>query len=243
MPGISWTVNQIGTRTVVRISGDLSAASAPRLRATLLKCLVERPDAVVAELTDLRVREPVALSVFDAVARQAAMWPGTPLLLSAPGDDVAACFASGRYGPVPVLATTDEALDVEPGRWMRWLADSLLPVSGAAAHARRLGAEACDRWNLPELSDAARFVAGELVTNAVVHAHTMIDLRFSLGRRSLMIAVRDGSTVIPRRGEMSSFEPAAARGLILVEQFTRRWGTVPIEGGKVVWASLRSPGP
>ncbi len=82
-------------------------------------------------------------------------------------------------------------------------------------------------------------MAGELVTNAVLHAQTLIDLRFSLGRRYLLIAVRDGSYEIPRVREATPLDPAAPRGLFLVAQFAKRWGTVPAEGGKVVWASLR----
>ncbi|WP_221321037.1 STAS domain-containing protein [Actinoplanes sp. L3-i22] len=239
MQGICCTVDQVGTRTVVRIDGELSVAAVPQLRATLLKCLVARPDAVIVELAELRVREPVALSVFAAVARQAAMWPGTPLLLSGPSAEVARWFAAERSGQVSILPTTAAALDLMPGRQMPWLADSLLPVSGAAAHARRLAARACARWNLPELADPARIVAGELVTNAVVHAQTMIDLRFSLGRRYLLVAVRDGSYEVPRTRDGSVLDPAAPRGLFLVERFAKRWGTVPADGGKVVWANLR----
>ncbi|WP_189331371.1 STAS domain-containing protein [Actinoplanes ianthinogenes] len=238
MAGISCAVSQVGTRTLVRLDGDLTTATAPQLRAVLLKCLVERPDTVVAELSGLRVLEPLALTVFGVVARQAAMWPGTPLLLSEPSETVATWFATGRYGRLPVLATTTEALDAEPQSRMPALADSLLPVSGAAAHARDLAAEACARWSLPDLADPARIVAGELVTNAVVHAGTMIDIRLSLGRRYLMIAVRDGSATLPESAAGSVLDPAAPRGLLLVEQFAKRWGAVPAEGGKVVWASL-----
>ncbi|GIF04803.1 STAS domain-containing protein [Actinoplanes siamensis] len=239
MPDISCTVSQIGTRTVVRLRGDLCTATAPQVRAALLKCLVERPDAVIAELGDLRVRDRVALAVFGAVARQAALWPGTPLLLSDAGGGFTELFASGRYGRMPpVLATTEDALRMPSGEQTPWLADSLLPLGGAAAHARRLAAEACERWNQPALVDPARIVAGELVTNAMVHAQTMIDLRFSLGRRYLLIAVRDGSDEIPRRQPGDPLDPGTPRGLFLVEQFARRWGAVPAEGGKVVWAGL-----
>lgn len=239
MPGISCTVDQVGTRTVVRIDGKLSSASVHLVRTTLLKCLVERPDAVIVELAELTVLEPLALAVFGAVARQAAMWPGTPLLLSEPTDDVAAWFATGRFGRVPVLATTDEALAVEPGERMPWLADSLLPVGGAAAHARAMAARACVMWSVPRLADPARIVVGELVANAVRHAQTMIDLRFSLSRRYLLIAVRDGSREMPRAEPGWSLDPGTPRGLFLVGHYARRWGTVPAEGGKVVWASLR----
>ncbi|GIF14003.1 ATP-binding protein [Actinoplanes teichomyceticus] len=263
MPGISSAVSQVGTRTLVRLSGDLSAATVGEVRAALLTCLVERPDAVIAELTGLQVREPPALGVFSAVARQAAVWPGTPLLLSTSCDQVAEWFASGRYGQVPVLSSTAEALAAEPCDRRPSMADTLLPVSGAAAYARRLAGEACAHWRLGGLTDPARLITGELVTNAAVHAGTMIDLRLSLGRRHLIIAVRDGSGTLPRTRtgfpfdpsalfpdpsacaldpSVFSVDPSAPRGLLLVDQFSRRWGAVPIEGGKVVWAALTRPG-
>jgi RNA polymerase sigma-70 factor (sigma-B/F/G subfamily) len=64
-------IGHIGTRLLVTVIGDLSLWTAPRLRMTLLKCLLEQPDAVVADLTALTVSESQALSVYSAVSRQA----------------------------------------------------------------------------------------------------------------------------------------------------------------------------
>lgn len=231
-------VEQLGTRVVVRLHGQLCGLTAPRVRTVLLKCLVEQPDALVVDLSGLAVTEANALSVFAAVARQAHMWPGTPIMLGAPDPETADLLARGRYGRLGVFPTVAEALAAEPPSGMCTLSESLLPVSGAARRARRLAAEVCSRWGLPHLADAAGVVAGELVTNAVVHAHTMIDLKFSLGGRHLLIAVRDGSTEAPRPDAGELTDPLTGRGLMLVGAMSRRWGTLPTEGGKVVWAGL-----
>src|ERR1043165_3147156 len=70
-------IDHVEGRVLVRVIGELSLSPAPLIRTRLLKCLRERPAAVVADLAALTVSEPQALSVFSAVARQAALWPGT----------------------------------------------------------------------------------------------------------------------------------------------------------------------
>ncbi|MET0416990.1 MAG: ATP-binding protein [Actinoplanes sp.] len=213
-------------------------ATAPRVRTLLLKCIIDQPDALVVDLSELSVRDPVALSIFAAVARQAALWPGTPLMLSVPQGDASQLLTGDRYGRLAVFRSLDEALAAERRQTLRSVSDSLLPVSGAARRARELAAEACSLWELPQLTDPAAVVAGELVTNAVDHAQTMIDLRISVNRRYLQIAVWDGAVTEPRfaAGDMS--DPQAGRGLLLVQAMAQRWGSIPIDGGKVVWASL-----
>ena len=67
-------------------------------------------------------------------------------------------------------------------------------------------------------------LANELVTNAVVHARTDLRLRLELRGDGLHIAVRDGS---PRLLRVVASDPHApgGRGLWLVEQLTRAWGS------------------
>jgi len=204
----------------------------------LFKCLMEQPDAVVVDLAALTVNEPQALSVFSVVSRQAALWPGTPLLLCAATPEVAQLLASGRYGRLDVFGSTAQALSAEPRQRALSLSDVLLPASGAARQARNLATEACLRWDVPDLIGPACLIAGELVTNAVVHARTMMDLRITKGRRYLIIAVRDGSTALPRLMPPLPSDSTGGRGLMLVDSMARRWGSLPAEDGKVVWATL-----
>lgn len=229
---------QLGTRVLVRLSGELSLATAPAARNALLKSLVEQPDAVVAELAGLTVRELSALSVFSGVIRQAAVWPGTPLLVAAPDRVQAARLASGRYGRLAVFRSAASALAAPFEHQLPMLSEALLPMIGAAERARALAGEACARWNLLQLTGSAQAVAGELVTNAAEHAQTMIGLRFSLGDRYLMIAVRDGSTDRPRLDRGPDADVTTGRGLRLVDALSHRWGCLLAPDGKVVWASL-----
>ncbi|WP_157239137.1 ATP-binding protein [Catenuloplanes japonicus] len=238
MSAVGCEVDQVGTRLVVRLDGELTLASAPGVRAALSKCLVDVPDALIVDLAALRVAEPVALSVFRTVHWQAALWPGTPMLLCAPAGDTARLLAGGGYGRLAVYPSVTAALSARPARRMPMVGDTVLPTDGASRRARDLAEQACARWNLPALAAPAAMIAGELVTNAIVHARTMADLRLSLGRRHLVIAVRDGSAELPRVCEGPDASPATGRGLRLVEAFARRWGIMPAQGGKVVWAGV-----
>ncbi|WP_250034190.1 ATP-binding protein [Paractinoplanes maris] len=229
-------IEQVGTRTVVHLDGELSVRTASEVRLTLLKCLIDQPDALVVDLAALTVREPVALLVFRAVARQAAMWPGTPIALSVPQAELARRFSG--YGRLAVFASVERALAAQPRQGLPSLGDSLLPISGAPARARELAAEVCSRWELPHLRQPAQLVTGELATNAMVHAHTIFDVRITLGRRHLLIAVRDGSPEVPRLDFGTRDDPATGRGLMLIDAVAERWGSRPVDGGKVVWAHL-----
>ena len=237
VPAVRCEVEPIGTRLLVSVSGDLTVASAPRVRSMLLKCLVDQPDVVVVDLTGIVVREPSAVAVFRAVARHASMWPGTPLLLAVPDPAVAALLRPGS-GRVAVFTSVESALDAEPRRRIPAVRDRLLPMTGAPRRARDITLAACHRWGLTHLAGRAGLVAGELVTNAVVHAGTMMDLRLSLGRRYLVVAVRDGSTEVPVLPVNMSADSGAPRGLLLVNAMTQRWGSLPAPDGKVVWATL-----
>ncbi|MDP9793642.1 anti-anti-sigma regulatory factor [Catenuloplanes nepalensis] len=238
MPPLSTEVDQIGTRTLVRLRGDLTLSSAPQVRLTLSKCLADVPDALIVDLAGLRVREPVALSVFRTVAWQAAVWPGTPLLLCAPAPETAHLLAGDGPGRLTIFPTASDALAARAARRMPTVGDTVLPMAGASRRARDLAEQACNRWNLPTLGVPAALIAGELVTNAIVHARTMADLRVSLGRRFLLVVVRDGSLATPHLDSGPADAPATGRGLRLVEAIARRWGFLPAPGGKVVWAGL-----
>jgi anti-anti-sigma regulatory factor len=235
-------VEPIGTRLVVRVVGELSLKSASRVRMAILKCLVEQPDAVVVDLADAVIVESAAASVFLAAARQGAIWPGTPLMIVAPEPRTAHILTSA-YPRLAVFGSMSDALAAEPRPRLPAVGDVLLPITGASRRARDLATQACTTWNLPHLIGPASLIAGEFVSNGVQHAQTMMELRFSLGRRYLVVAVRDGSTERPQPGLPGSVAPEAPRGLMVVNAIAHRWGTLPARDGKVVWATLRRSQP
>ena len=233
-------VERIGTRLLVRVRGELNRTTAVRLRATLLKCLVEQPDAVVVDLSRTVVAERVALSVFTVVSRQASLWPDTPLFICG-ADARATDWLAAGHSRLSTFPTTDEAMEAEPRRRTTCISDILLPVVGSAQRARNIAVHACIRWEIPDLAAPASLVVSELVSNAVLHAGTMADLRLTRGHRYLMIAVRDGSFAPPRLPPLDPDNPETAHGLHLVDVLAQRWGVLPAEGGKVVWATLAQP--
>lgn len=230
-----------GGRLLARLIGELDLASVSTVRVALLKCLAEQPTALLVDISGLVIEDSRAPAVFTAVIRQAATWPGTPVLICAPAPPTAALLATAPYRRLPVCATVATARDAaRQGRVvMPSMSDDLLPAAGAARQGRNIATEACMRWGLPHLMAPSCLVAGELIANGVVHARTMMTLRLSLSRRYLHISVRDGSTVEPVWGRSSPLDAATGRGLRLVTAAARTWGSLPVEGGKVVWASLR----
>jgi anti-anti-sigma regulatory factor len=230
---------------VARLAGRLDRRAVAGVRAALHKCLADQPDALLVDVSGLTVVEPIALAVFTAVVRQAGMWPGTPVLICAPSPALARLLGVAAYRRLPVFATLqagrDEAQHTRVS--LPTISDDLLPIAGAARQARDTATEACLRWDLPLLVGAASSVAGELVSNVVVHAGTMMTLRLSLWRRSLLIAVRDGSSVTPVLTDPASTSHGGGRGLRLVDALARSWGSLPSTTGKVVWASLDADPP
>lgn len=101
-----------------------------------------------------------------------------------------------------------------------------------------------------DLLDTAELLVSEIVTNALVHAGTPVDVAFSFVDGGLRVEVTDGSPHLPSpRG----YGPSAGtgRGLMLLEEMVDEWGVVPDDPGKTVWFQLasradleqRSPGP
>ncbi len=101
-----------------------------------------------------------------------------------------------------------------------------------------------------DLLDTAELLVSEIVTNALVHAGTPVDVAFSFVDGGLRVEVTDGSPHLPSpRG----YGPSAGtgRGLMLLEEMVDEWGVVADDPGKTVWFQLasradleeRSPGP
>jgi anti-anti-sigma factor len=237
---LAWTVDENGGCTVVTISGLFDLADTPRLRTALLKCLAEQPGALLVDLSAMELGADTALGLFTAVTRQAARWPGTAVVLCGPSPPVAELLDRGRFGGLTIRAGVAEARrEVLAGRVVPpTLTDQLLPIAGAARHARNVVTEACLAWGLPELVGPASLVAGELVANAVEHAGTMMTLRVARRGPHVHVAVRDGSAAEPVPRTTPGLRERG-RGLMLVDAVALHWGWLPADDGKVVWASLR----
>ena len=184
-----------------------------------------------------------SFAVFRAVAREAARWPGIPLLLCSPGPAIADLLAApSSFATMAVYPTVEAAVArIGWGPSSPAIVDDLLPTVGAARRAREIVTEACVRWDLLHLIGPACVIVSELVANAVEHASTLITVRITLRPRAMHIAVQDGS---PKPPILSSGggRYGAACGLRLVDAEAQSWGHLATADGKVVWAVLaRSP--
>jgi anti-anti-sigma regulatory factor len=237
---VQCTVSSEDGLMFAHLEGPLDGHGIAALRNNLLKCLAEQPEALIVDLAGVLMLDPLAMTVFVAVRRQAALWPGTPVLLCAPSAPTAAVLCRAAYRQIPVFADADAARTEARNHRvvLPSVRDELLPVVGAARLARDVVTDACLRWNLPHLVGPASTVAGEFVANAVTHAATTMALRLSLSERYLHVAVRDGSPAEPVLDGAGPAASGGGLGLHLVEAVSSSWGFLPATDGKVVWATL-----
>jgi len=90
-----------------------------------------------------------------------------------------------------------------------------------------------------DLVETAVLLVSEVVTNALLHAGTPIDLSASLDDAGLRVEVSDGSTHLPVRRR---YAPTAGtgRGMLMLEQMVDDWGVARHGRGKTVWFHLAS---
>ncbi|MGW3687951.1 SpoIIE family protein phosphatase [Streptomyces sp. NPDC005125] len=167
-------------------------------------------------------------------------------------------------GPIPLQRDTVQRPGTHVGREdARPVARTNLPGNLLApAAARRFVRAALAEWTglgLPaavgfsdRLADDAVTVADELVTNAVVHAGTTVELLFRLEEAAeeeaaaLVLEVADQHPARSVRSERPGPVPAAdpddpaegGRGLQVVAALAERWGITYRTGLKTVWARL-----
>jgi anti-sigma regulatory factor (Ser/Thr protein kinase) len=109
------------------------------------------------------------------------------------------------------------------------------------ADARGLTGEQLSHWGLPDLTTTAKLLVSELVTNAIRYASGPVRLR--LIRQSVLTCeVADTSNTSPRLRHPRTLDEGG-RGLFLVAQLARRWGTRYVSDGKIIWADLDLPVP
>jgi anti-sigma regulatory factor (Ser/Thr protein kinase) len=137
-------------------------------------------------------------------------------------DDVA--MLAMRVGPKVVLAagTPDDDLTLQP-----------VPSSVVTARhwlVRHLSGRT------PLIDDAALLVT-EVVTNAVIHARTTVDLHVELRPASVRVEVADASPVLPVAKRYPT-DASTGRGLSLLASLSSAWGVTSTPQGKVVWFEL-----
>jgi anti-anti-sigma regulatory factor len=218
---------------VVRLTGTLDADTAAAVRSVLLDVLAEQPEAVVVDVTELEVPDPASAGVLRDVARDTADWPGAHLVLCALG-------APWPSTGLPIWRSQADAFaDLGEPDAEKFLSLALEPVVGAARRSREMITEACVRWDVPELVGPACIVVTEMVNNVVAHAHTPMAVLLAQQGDAMRVAVRDHSAYVPRFTGPVAPTSYGGRGLMLIDSVAERWGSLPLDSGKVVWAILQ----
>ncbi len=101
-------------------------------------------------------------------------------------------------------------------------------------------------WGLEDLSDAVELAASEIVTNALIHADSDVDVRLRVFGDHLRLEVRDSDTNPPIPSSLSLTEEEApeaehGRGMLIVEALVDEWTSYPNGQGKTVAMNLVIP--
>ncbi|QUW83969.1 SpoIIE family protein phosphatase [Streptomyces mirabilis] len=105
--------------------------------------------------------------------------------------------------------------------------------------ARTLARRQLANWSLEELEPTTELIVSELVTNAIRYASGPIHLRL-IRDLTLICEVTDGSSTAPHLRHAYETDEGG-RGLFLIAQLTRRWGTRYAGRGKTIWAEQALP--
>lgn len=144
-----------------------------------------------------------------------------------------------RHDRSTLFPTADLVTERDHGRYLV-LAD--LPAEPPRLDLLRARIDASlPEWGSDVVADL-RLVATELVANAYLHGQPPV--RFCLCHPStdgvLRVEVTDRGQAMPQLRHPDPRTPHG-RGLLLVEACSVRWGVVPAEDGKTVWAELAAP--
>lgn len=230
----------LSSALVVRPIGELSPQTYERLRDTLFQYAAQEPAAIVVDLASMQTATASLLTVFPLVRDCIRDWPGLPVVLAAPQQQLRVLLDSNAVSrSVSTYRSVHEALqglDAAPPR--RRLQVPLACDLASSRLARQLIRKTGEEWGIPGIISDAAVVASELIDNMVHHARSEGQLRLDLDRNTLTISVADADNRLPQL-RVPGLCAQGGRGLVLVDKLSRTWGTASRPGGgKVVWAVL-----
>ena len=123
-------------------------------------------------------------------------------------------------------------------RLPRTIVTYLRPVPESTPLARGVVRQLLDGELDTDALDTAELCVSELVTNAILHASTDVELSVTLARQRVRLAVRDQSSDLPTL-ERHTSTASTGRGLAMVIAIADAWGIERHDArGKTVWCEL-----
>lgn len=242
---ISVTADRDGTVIDLTVRGRWNPLLGAAVALEIGRCLAESPAAIVVDLTAVEDPEVDSLPTWlSANQAAAAADPPARLALCLPNESPIADRARRH---LPLFGTPAEARESLTGN--RPLTDvvrlRLPPSPVSPTVARNMVGGACQAWNLGAFLHPGRAVLSELVTNAVEHAQTEIEVSLSRRGHALHLAVRDHDPTPPRIIDPRPVDPELplnerGHGLRVVHADSVAWGAIPTTDGKLVWATVRN---
>jgi anti-sigma regulatory factor (Ser/Thr protein kinase) len=116
----------------------------------------------------------------------------------------------------------------------------LPPRAQSAKVARQFVAEVLGGWGCGALTEVAQLLVSELVTNALLHAGTVIEVDCRMREDAVRIGVSDRVEASGARRGFAT-DATTGRGLVIVESLADDWGVSRTGEGKCTWFDLRLP--
>jgi anti-sigma regulatory factor (Ser/Thr protein kinase) len=104
----------------------------------------------------------------------------------------------------------------------------------SARGARRFASKVLASWGCEDLEDAVLLLVSELVTNAVIHARSDVEVVLRLRPSRVRVEIIDAATDYIQRRDAAS-EDQSGRGMALTEALAASWGVDSLVAGKSVW--------
>jgi len=129
----------------------------------------------------------------------------------------------------------------------RHLSEHFAPELASVSAARAFVAAHLERWELDDPDGSIVLLVSELVTNAVRHTGTAVELTIAVADGTVEVGVADSDPRVVTHlrhdewgdaARATEWQAESGRGLYLVDVIAEEWGTEHLTGGKQVWFRL-----
>lgn len=210
------------------VAGGLASASQLQPDLILLDVVMQDDDAL-ASLQPFREAAPAAAIVVAASYGEHELWGQAPYT-----EGVA--YLSKATSPsrlcdelVRVVQSARAVSDVVATERERFPSD----VQSARA-ARRFASKVLGLWGCESVEDSVLLLVSELVTNAVIHAHSDVEVVLRLRPDRVRVEILDTAAEYVQRRDAAN-EDQSGRGMALTEALAVAWGIDTLVAGKSVW--------